>query len=135
MWTIKKTIKKGDYLYAVVPEHPNKTKNNYVLFHRVVVENHIGRLLTISEVVHHKDGNKHNNDIDNLEIMLRADHARLHLSTGRTYKKLKCPVCDSFFMKEARLIKENIKSKCSRRCNGIASRNIQLGRRSKFESW
>ena len=26
MWNIKKIIKKGDYLYALVPEHPKCTK-------------------------------------------------------------------------------------------------------------
>ena len=29
-------------------------------------------------VVHHKDGNPHNNDISNLEIMQRAEHSRMH---------------------------------------------------------
>jgi len=27
MWNIRKTVKKGNYLYAVVLEHPNATKN------------------------------------------------------------------------------------------------------------
>lgn len=55
MFTIRKEIKKGDYLYALVPDHPNATKNGYVLMHRVIMENHLGRLLGKDEVVHHKD--------------------------------------------------------------------------------
>ena len=43
MWNIKKIVSKGDYLYALVPEHPKATKNGYVLLHRIVMENHLGR--------------------------------------------------------------------------------------------
>jgi hypothetical protein len=60
MWNIVRRVKKGDYIYAVVPDHPNRTKNNYVLEHRVVMENELGRLLLPNEIVHHKDGNKKN---------------------------------------------------------------------------
>lgn len=69
MFTILKEIKKGDYIYALVPDHPNATKNGYVLMHRVIMENHLGRLLGKDEVVHHKDHNKFNNSVDNLEVM------------------------------------------------------------------
>lgn len=33
------------------------------------MENHLGRLLNTNEVVHHKDKNKFNNDVKNLEVM------------------------------------------------------------------
>jgi len=46
--------------------------------HRYVMEKHIGRRLKASEEVHHLDGNKFNNDIDNLIILSKADHAKLH---------------------------------------------------------
>lgn len=58
MWNIEKIVSKGDYFYAVVPDHPNKIKYNYVLLHRVIIENSLGRLLTSEEVVHHKNHNK-----------------------------------------------------------------------------
>ena len=58
MWTIRKVVSKGEYNYAVVPEHPNRTINNYVLEHRVIMENYLGRLLRDDEVIHHKNGNK-----------------------------------------------------------------------------
>lgn len=51
MWKIQKVISKGDYNYVKVPEHPNATVNGYVLEHRIVVENHLNRLLNPSEVV------------------------------------------------------------------------------------
>lgn len=51
------------------------------LLHRHVMEQHLGRELLEEEQVHHKDGNKINNDIKNLEIMTCAEHARLHART------------------------------------------------------
>jgi HNH endonuclease len=50
--------------------------------HRLVMEQHLGRKLTSNEVVHHKDGDKFNNSLDNLEVMSRAEHSRMHM-TGR----------------------------------------------------
>ena len=46
--------------------------------HRYVMEQHIGRKLSEKEIVHHKDGNKLNNNIDNLEVMSASEHSTLH---------------------------------------------------------
>lgn len=46
--------------------------------HRVVAEQMIGRKLKPDEHVHHKDGNKQNNDPSNLEVMNRIEHLKLH---------------------------------------------------------
>jgi len=46
--------------------------------HRLVMELALGRRLLPSEIVHHKDDNKLNNDLDNLEITDRAHHRYLH---------------------------------------------------------
>lgn len=50
--------------------------------HRHIVETYLGKKLPYNKVVHHIDGDKLNNDPDNLEIMTRAKHARLH-QTGK----------------------------------------------------
>ena len=36
-------------------------------------------------VVHHKDGNAHNNHIDNLEVMPRGKHSSIHQKDGTYY--------------------------------------------------
>lgn len=54
--------------------------------HRVVAENALGRKLLRREIVHHKDGNIHNNDPSNLEVMTQSQHINEHrddLMAGR----------------------------------------------------
>lgn len=48
--------------------------------HRRVMEAHLGRKLTSDEVVHHIDENKHNNSLSNLQLVTRAEHARIHFT-------------------------------------------------------
>lgn len=46
--------------------------------HVYIMEQFIGRKLNKNEVVHHKDFNKLNNDISNLQLLTRGEHSRLH---------------------------------------------------------
>jgi len=59
--------------------------------HTVIAEWKIGRPLKEKEVVHHIDGNKLNNNPENLTVMLNADHNRLHAIENRLGVK-KCQV-------------------------------------------
>lgn len=44
-------------------------KRTHVRVHRAVMESYLGRKLLPTEIVHHKDHNKMNNSIDNLELL------------------------------------------------------------------
>lgn len=57
--------------------------------HRVVAEQILGRPLTPGEIVHHIDGNKHNNHPSNLRVMTQADHLRLHHAEMWRARKIK----------------------------------------------
>lgn len=58
------------YIFFTDYEHPQSvsSKNGKVLVHRAVMSEILGRPLTRQETVHHKDGNRANNDPDNLEL-------------------------------------------------------------------
>ena len=47
--------------------------------HRYIMESHIGRKISFNEVVHHINGDKTDNRIENLEIMDRSMHSRNHM--------------------------------------------------------
>lgn len=57
--------------YLTIRDPENHVK---YLQHRYVMQKHIGRELKANEVVHHKDGNKKNNDIDNLFLFKSLSH-------------------------------------------------------------
>lgn len=130
MWNIEKIVSKGEYNYCIVIGHPFATKNNYVLHHRVVMENHLGRLLDANEVVHHINGEQKDNRIENLELLSRKQHTSFHQSDkGRKWVELCCPWCKKIFHREHNktyLAKNKTCTYCSAICRGKFSRLIQL---------
>ena len=63
--------------YTGSPNNYIKLKGRHM--HRVVMEQVLGRKLTKDEVVHHIDENKWNNSPENLQVMTRSEHIKLHL--------------------------------------------------------
>ena len=45
-------------------------------YHRWLMEQELGRKLRSDEVVHHINENKLDNDINNLEVLSKSEHAR-----------------------------------------------------------
>lgn len=62
----------------------HRSRNTYIKvgarhLHRVIAEQALGRALLPDEVVHHKDGDKHNNELTNLVVFPNAVyHGRCH---------------------------------------------------------
>lgn len=85
-WAGGAVVNKG-YRYLYRPHHPKARRNRrrYILEHRLLMEEHLGRYLEDNEVVHHKNGDTLDNRIENLELYTTN---ALHL---RSSLKGKCP--------------------------------------------
>lgn len=88
-WAGGRTYDKHGYVLVHRPGHPmarrcgKYRKPCYVPEHRLVMAEHLGRILDPTEVVHHKNGIPDDNRIENLELFQsNADHLR-HELTGR----------------------------------------------------
>lgn len=64
-----------------------KVGDKYVLEHRLVMEEHLNRKLLPGEVVHHIDGDRLNNNIENLEVMEKKEHDRKHTTERHAQRR------------------------------------------------
>jgi len=86
-WKGGRHFKKG-YILLKRVEHPNAQVDGYIFEHRLVMEKHIGRYLEKNEIVHHMNGIKDDNRIDNLKIV----------QTKNNRGKIECPFCHKTFL-------------------------------------
>lgn len=89
-WQGGKTIDKNGYILVLDRNHPKINKSGisrYRREHVMVMEEYLGRKLNTGEVVHHIDGNRQNNKIENLQLFSsNAEHLKLEL-TNRPYRQ------------------------------------------------
>ena len=67
------------YWLEYAPSHPKANRDGRILQHRLVMERHLGRPLSDSEVVHHINLHKKDNRITNLYLFpSQKEHGELH---------------------------------------------------------
>ena len=88
--TGKDRVNEAGYKTICKPDYTTRT-DGYILEHRYIMEKHLGRRLLKTEFLHHKNGDKQDNRIKNLEIMSVQNHGN----------EIKCPYCQQdFFLKQ-----------------------------------
>jgi hypothetical protein len=82
-WKGGRMIDPDGYVLIRRPDHPHAS-HKYVREHRLVMEEHLGRFLLPTEVVHHRDSDKQNNVLSNLELFDSNGAHLAHELKGRT---------------------------------------------------
>ena len=116
--------RRDGYITEYCPDHPYASLGA-VLQHRLVYERYHGIILSPDIIIHHKNGIKYDNRIENLEATTLSEHAKKHLSfKGREYrrpmdgKNIECLICKKVFY----VPKSNVNRRkyCSKGCSGIS---------------
>ena len=83
-WKGGRTWHSGGYIAILKPNHPNADNRGYVREHIFVMSKKLGRSLSECESVHHKNGIRTDNRLENLELM-----STNHPMGGRVKDKIK----------------------------------------------
>lgn len=84
-----KKKRKDGYIAIYFPDHPKSNKEKYIMEHDLIMECYIGRWLKEEEIVHHINHKRDDNRIENLKLMTKKEHARLHMLERKRKEDIK----------------------------------------------
>lgn len=103
---------------APYKRHYSKEQN--IDEHRFIMQEHLGRELKRNEYVHHINGDKRDNRLENLTILSPQEHNRLHKE--KLPKTKICKVCGREFEPPVKHRKRN--TICSKECRVIWQKQV-----------
>lgn len=129
--------KNGDYLRTCLSRSGGGRK---VSMHVLVAEAFLGDIPPGHEV-HHKDGNKQNNSVENLQIISKKEHIILEVARNpnrvkgmNQYNKYERPRRVRQYTQEGQFIAEYVNSKVASHYTGVCSRNIiQVASKTEYK--
>ena len=77
----------GYVLVRVGTDHHLADVRGYAYEHRLEAEAKMGRRLRKGEIVHHRDGDKQNNNWSNLDVLTRREHGFEHRSKDKGLRR------------------------------------------------
>lgn len=86
-WKGGRTLTTEGYIKIKMRNHPFCDSQGYVLEHRLVMEDKLNRLLNIDEIVHHINGIRTDNRIENLELTTQEKHGHIHWDDDKIKKE------------------------------------------------
>jgi hypothetical protein len=77
-WKGGRLLSSQGYVMVQAKQHPRANRKGYVPEHRLVMESSLKRILSPSECVHHENGIRADNRLENLRIMSPSEHMSIH---------------------------------------------------------
>lgn len=104
-------MKNGPYIMIIAPnDYPGKLyRNKYIYEHHYVWWKYKNKIIEKGFIIHHKNHNKHDNSIENLEILSIKEHNKLHIRKTKLIE-LVCGYCNQKFDRKLARYKQDIKS-------------------------
>lgn len=138
----KASVASGNgYTLVYAPSYPAAKTNGYVYEHRLVMANHIGRVLRKNEVVHHINGIKTDNGIKNLILTTNGEHVQSHYYSRPKHIKDKQQIALVEYAHSRKI--KRIKKECVCGCGQTIetpdskgrTRNFVRGHNQKGRNW